>query len=365
MIETDSNRTSYSCDGVQTDFTFSFKIFEKDDLTVILTDSDGNETTLSRPGEYTVSATNEDYSNGGTVTTVDTYAAGNTITIIREIAYKQESDYTVGGPLPAETLENNLDRLTMLAQQNSEKTERTLKLKKSTSYSGLTIPDPIADYYLAWKNDLSGLKNVVVESSGTLTVSDYIKTLLDDADAATAQSTLGISDYMKTLLDDTDIATAQKTLEVDKILRNIIISNWTTRTSAADNDWYSVCWSPDLGLFCAVSWNGTGDRVMTSPDGINWTTRTSAADNDWMSVCWSSDLGLFCAVSSSGTGNRVMTSPDGINWTIRTSAADNDWYSVCWSPDLGLFCAVSWNGTGDRVMTSPDGINWTTRTSAA
>jgi hypothetical protein len=46
---------------------------------------------------------------------------------------------------------------------------------------------------------------------------------------------------------------------------------------------------------------------MTSPDGITWTTRTSAADNIWHSVCWSPELYLFCVVAPSGTGNRVMT----------------------------------------------------------
>jgi hypothetical protein len=141
--------------------------------------------------------------------------------------------------------------------------------------------------------------------------------------------------------------------------------NWTIRTSPVDNYWRSVCWSPELGLFCAVAFSGTGNRVMTSPDGITWTIRTSAADIYWRSVCWSPELGLFCAVASTGTGNRVMTSPDGINWTTRTSAADNYWRSVCWSPELGLFCAVAESGTGNRVMTSPDGITWTTRTSAA
>ena len=90
----------------------------------------------------------------------------------------------------------------------------------------------------------------------------------------------------------------------------------------------------------------------TSMAGRNWTIRTSAADNSWYSVCWSPELGLFVAVASSGTGNRVMTSPDGVTWTIRTSAADNNWRSVCWSPELGLFVAVAYSGTGDRVMTS-------------
>jgi len=140
---------------------------------------------------------------------------------------------------------------------------------------------------------------------------------------------------------------------------------WTIRVSAADNNWYSICWSPELSLFVAVAATGTGNRVMTSPYGTTWTIRVSAADNDWQSVCWSPELSLFCAVAYSGTGNRVMTSPDGITWTIRVSAADNNWWSVCWSPELSLFCAVAATGTGNRVMTSPDGITWTIRVSAA
>ena len=137
---------------------------------------------------------------------------------------------------------------------------------------------------------------------------------------------------------------------------------WTARTSAADNSWNSVCWSPELSLFCAVAISGAGNRVMTSPDGVNWTARTSAADNSWNSVYWSPELSLFCAVATSGVGNRVMTSPDGVNWTIRTSAADNNWNSVCWSPELSLFCVAASTGTGNRVMTNAPALTYDPRT---
>jgi hypothetical protein len=128
---------------------------------------------------------------------------------------------------------------------------------------------------------------------------------------------------------------------------------WTSRISAADNDWQSVTYGN--GLFVAVSNTGTGNRVMTSSDGITWTTRTSSADNTWQSVTYGN--GLFVAVSSSGTGNRVMTSSDGITWRSRISAADNQWRSVTYGN--GLFVAVSRSGTNDRIMSSPDGITWT------
>ena len=55
----------------------------------------------------------------------------------------------------------------------------------------------------------------------------------------------------------------------------------------------------------AVADTGTGNRVMTSPDGVTWTARTSAADNAWRGVCYGN--GLFVAVADTGTGNRVMT----------------------------------------------------------
>ncbi len=153
---------------------------------------------------------------------------------------------------------------------------------------------------------------------------------------------------------------------MQRMLRGIITSRaWTIRTSAANNAWRAIAWSPELGLFAAVATDGTGNRVMTSPDGITWTIRTSAADNQWFAIAWSPELGLFVAMAATGTGNRVMTSPDGITWTIRTSAADNSWFGIAWSPELGLFVAVAATGTGNRVMTSPDGITWTIRTSAA
>jgi len=140
---------------------------------------------------------------------------------------------------------------------------------------------------------------------------------------------------------------------------------WTERVSAADNEWVSVCWSPDEAIFVAVARSGTGNRVMTSVNGINWTIRVSAADNHWKSVCWSPGLNLFAAVARSGIDNRVMTSPDGITWAIRVTPADNQWMSVCWAPALNLFVAVAATGNGDRVMTSANGILWTIRTAAA
>jgi hypothetical protein len=141
---------------------------------------------------------------------------------------------------------------------------------------------------------------------------------------------------------------------------------WTSRASAADNQWLGVCWGN--GLFVAVANTGATSRVMTSPDGINWTARTGILDRTWLSVAWNGSV--FVAVANGSTWafgvlDSVMTSPDGVTWTLRNAAAASQWLSVVWADTLGLFVAVANAGAGNRVMTSPDGVTWTGRSAAA
>ena len=102
----------------------------------------------------------------------------------------------------------------------------------------------------------------------------------------------------------------------------------------------------------------TGNRVMTSSDGIRWTLEQLL----WITIglLFVMAMGCLLPCTNGGTGNRVMTSPDGITWTLRASVADIGWYSVCYGN--GLFVAVANSGTDNRVMISPDGVTWTLRT---
>lgn len=211
-VTSENKRNQYSCNGSQVVFPYTFYILDDDHIQVILTDSDGNDTTLTKTTHYTVSGIGNP--TGGDVTTVETYASGNTITIIRSVPMTQETDYVENDEFPADSHEKGLDKLTMIVQEFSERLDRALLLLKGSAYSELELPDPVASKLLAWKDDLSGLKNVEVESEGDLTVTDYIKTLLDDEDATAALATLGlaISTFIKTILDDADAAAVLTTL---------------------------------------------------------------------------------------------------------------------------------------------------------
>ena len=91
---------------------------------------------------------------------------------------------------------------------------------------------------------------------------------------------------------------------------------------------------------------GAGPNLATSSDGINWSTHAITSASYW-SVCWSPDTGLFVAVI--GGGGAVISS-DGINW-ITSSLESNSWFGVCWSPTLNVFAAVG-NGATHYAATA-------------
>ena len=80
----------YTITGTVTQFSVGWPFFETTDLVVTITSPAGIDTVLtegSGAGKYTVSAINNDYSNGCTVTTGTAYGDGYKITIERSVPY--------------------------------------------------------------------------------------------------------------------------------------------------------------------------------------------------------------------------------------------------------------------------------------
>lgn len=161
-VAAETNRVPYSCNGVLTDFDFTFKVFDEDDLAVILTDSGGTETVLTLTTHYSVSGS---LSSGGKVTTVATYASGNTITIMLAMDLAQPTDLIYGGSYSSESVETMGDRAVKMIQQLSEKLTRALKFKDTSTQSDIEIPEPVAGYLLGWNSGGTALINVETYSS--------------------------------------------------------------------------------------------------------------------------------------------------------------------------------------------------------
>lgn len=71
-------------------------------------------------------------------------------------------------------------------------------------------------------------------SAASVTVSSFGATLVDDADAGTAQTTLGISTFVKTILDDADAAAVRATIGVGLGTGDLVAANNLSDVSSAD-----------------------------------------------------------------------------------------------------------------------------------
>lgn len=189
-ISTTYTPTQYTGNGVTTVFPTVFVFLDTTDIVVTQTViSTGVETDVT--GSVTVTGGN---GSNGNVTFSVAPTSDHRITISLNIPYTQLQDYVENTAFLAENLERALDRLTLLAQQNSSNASRVVKLKTSDTSSELELPvaSARANKFLGF--DASGNAIAAEGSADGVTVSTFMATVLDDTDAATARATLGVSD---------------------------------------------------------------------------------------------------------------------------------------------------------------------------
>lgn len=188
----------YTCDGSTKAFTFQFPLPDTTGTGIKVVKLDiasGIPTTLTKDIDYTVSATNNDYSSGGTITTTTAYSSAYKILLIRDTPLTQDTDLiSDSGVLRTQSLVDAMDKQMMISQELQEKSNRSLRLAETDSNSVLSnIPTSTAraNKYLAF--DASG--NVIASAGPTgdsgVPVSSFISgNLFDDANAAIARTTL-------------------------------------------------------------------------------------------------------------------------------------------------------------------------------
>lgn len=115
----------FSGDGATRSFAFGFKVSTESDLVVFLTSSDGVETVLELDTDYTVTLNlNQNSNPGGTVTLEAAPGVGVPLVIMRGVEFARGTEFT--NSVPPHIIEDELDRVTMYAQQLGEKLDRSL-----------------------------------------------------------------------------------------------------------------------------------------------------------------------------------------------------------------------------------------------
>ena len=131
-VSSTTKRNSYSGNGSTTVFAYSFKIFDDDDITVILrTDSTGSEAVQTKTTHYSVSGVGS--ASGGNITFGSAPASGITVVLLRETAQTQATDYTPNDPFPAASHEDALDKITLMVQDQQDELDRSLKLSRTNT----------------------------------------------------------------------------------------------------------------------------------------------------------------------------------------------------------------------------------------
>lgn len=145
MLAHVDNRITYSGNGNATEFAYQFKILDRTDIKVMLTDADGKEKLLTK--DYYVDVEKSvvrypGYAVGAEVPESERPAAlptGWKLTIYREVPVTQETD--LPDQYPFNQVEAIGDKLTMIAQQLTDTTGRSLKIGVSMSTDiDTTIP---------------------------------------------------------------------------------------------------------------------------------------------------------------------------------------------------------------------------------
>ena len=126
--------------GVQTIFTYTFRILADADIAVFV---GSDRSTLNT--EYTVQGAGN--VEGGTVTFVTAPANDVVVTLLRDQDHVRDVTYAEAGPFFAATVNRDFDRRVMSEQQLQEQADRSIRLGPGTEYSGelLEITDDAAD----------------------------------------------------------------------------------------------------------------------------------------------------------------------------------------------------------------------------
>jgi hypothetical protein len=238
------SRWEYTGDAATVDFAYSNKIFANTELNVYV---DGVLKTLTT--DYTVSGVG--VVTGGNVTFVTAPALAAVVVIVRTVANKQETDYPIGGAFPSTTVEDDLDRRTIVAQQLEEKLDRAITTPASEVQLDMTLPviATRASKYLGF--DSNGQPVELTAPSGTTAASTYGAALLLAADFEAAQTLLNIN---------TSVTTAGT-------LTAYTYTSGETITAYEDGPLFGVDFHVTCGASPTINVDGFGAKALKWPNG--------------------------------------------------------------------------------------------------
>ena len=175
-LETTVSKAVYTGNGATTEFPFSFKVWDEDQILVSVTDAQGY---VQEAGEYSVTLS----AGGGTVSYLHDGAplpSGWKLAITRDMPFTQEDDYITGTRFDPEVIETALDKATAERQQLREQLQLAVILPPTSDET----PEDMAQELLRARDE-------AVQSSGAARNSEQAAA---DSEQAAADSEQAAAD---------------------------------------------------------------------------------------------------------------------------------------------------------------------------
>lgn len=162
----------YVGDGVQTQFSFSFKLLKSEGAEVHVAPPHGIDAVLNPNAYVCVLNDDQDVNPGGKITLKEPLVKGAALAVISDEAYVQPTVFTNRGAFFPTVLNDSLDRLTILCQQLVEQVSRAL----ITDPTDTITPRQLRDKLLAAVDDAIAAAGA---SKETLAACEAIKGLIE------------------------------------------------------------------------------------------------------------------------------------------------------------------------------------------
>lgn len=186
-LETTVSKAVYTGNGATTEFPFSFKVWDEDQILVSVTDAQGY---VQEVGEYSVTLS----AGGGTVFYLHDGAplpSGWKLAITRDMPFTQEDDYITGTRFDPEVIETALDKATAERQQLREQLQRAVILPPTSDET----PEDMAQKLLRARDE-------AVKSAGTAKNSEQAAADSASDAAASEQAAAEHEQEARKLLED-------------------------------------------------------------------------------------------------------------------------------------------------------------------
>jgi len=191
-ISSETNKVIYTGNGVTTVFPYTFKILDDDEILVqTRLTTTGVYTTLVKTTDYTVSGVGT--AAGGNITLVSAASnpTGTKLILTRSMPQTQTVDLAEFDAFPADTVEDQLDRAVMIAQEQQEQLDRSIKWDASISGVSATIlGTPTALYSLRVNSGATGLEFAAFASTGSYAFGSGVGILAQTASLTASVVTL-------------------------------------------------------------------------------------------------------------------------------------------------------------------------------